>query len=288
MKSIKNSLKKLSHRLSGESSAHHLDFEANNNPREGLSELEVKRSLYHEGLPKVMQYKSYQFPEDVINVRVLESLDDFELRHDDIFLLSYPATSSHLLEDLVQSLLGKVSEKNSSPPQTTTSAKIQIARLEVSNPYGHIRWLKSLKSPRVFASNLPFDLMPAQLRISPSCKVICVVSCPWLSLISSTTQIIYLVRNPKDHIIAYYYQHRFKGVQLSLDDFIELYLTGYLLYGNYFEHVLSFWQLAQLWPDNVMFVTYEELKMVSAGRDIEDPRFQTFLRPPRFHWTLPS
>lgn len=74
------------------------------------------------------------------------------------------------------------------------------------------------------------------------------------------------MRNPKDHIIAYYYQHRFKGVQLSLDDFIDLYLTGYLLYGNYFDHVLSFWQLAQLYPENVFFVTYEELKMVRRER----------------------
>lgn len=75
-------------------------------------------------------------------------------------------------------------------------------------------------------------------------------------------QIIYLVRNPKDHVIAYYYHHRFKGVQMSLDDFIDLYLNGYLLYGNYFDHVLSFWQLSQLYPQNVFFVAYEEIKMV--------------------------
>lgn len=177
MKSIKNSLKKLSHRLSGEPSSQNLDFE--NNTKEGLSELDLKGSIYNEGLPKVINYKNYQFPEDIINVRVLESLEDFEIRCDDIFLLSYPATSSHLIEDLVRSLLGKVGEKNSAQSQTpeialtlnSKTTKIQIARLEVSNPYGHIRWLKSLKSPRVFVSNLPFDLMPAQLRFSPNCKV---------------------------------------------------------------------------------------------------------------------
>lgn len=164
MKSIKNSLKKLSYRLSfRESGSHNLD---DGQQHKLMTEIDAKRSIYREGLPKLMCYKNYEFPEDTISVRVLESLDDLEIRANDIFLLSYPATSSHLLEDIVHSLLTKVKEKSSA-----RSRKTAMARLEVSNPYGHIRWLKSLKSPRVFISNLPYDLMPAQLRTSPSCKV---------------------------------------------------------------------------------------------------------------------
>ena len=76
-------------------------------------------------------------------------------------------------------------------------------------------------------------------------------------------QIVYLARNAKDHLVAYYYHHRLKGTHVSLDDFIELYLGGYLLHGNYFDHVVSFWQLSRMYPDNVLLVTFEELKIVN-------------------------
>lgn len=77
-------------------------------------------------------------------------------------------------------------------------------------------------------------------------------------------QIIYLARNPKDHIVAYYYHHRLKGIQISLDDFIDLYMAGYLLYGSYFDHVVSYWQLSKIYPNNVLFISYEELKIVMS------------------------
>lgn len=47
---------------------------------------------------------------------------------------------------------------------------IPVGRLEASNQYGHLRWLKSLKSPRLLASHLPFDLIPKQLH-APNAKV---------------------------------------------------------------------------------------------------------------------
>jgi hypothetical protein len=72
-----------------------------------------------------------------------------------------------------------------------------------------------------------------------------------------------LVRNPKDHAVSYYYHHRVKGILSSFDDFFELYMNGHLLYGDWFKHVLSYWQLAQTFPDNVLFISYEEIKIVS-------------------------
>ncbi|KAI2807559.1 Sulfotransferase cytosolic 1B member 1-like [Blomia tropicalis] len=241
MKGIKNSLKKLSFtRLSvGESTHSNLtEFP------ELESELESKRSNYRECVAKIAKHGNFEFPEDAIHPRILDAIEDLEIREDDIFMFSYPASNGHLLEDMVRLLVNRDAQNRSEILHgRVKSDSIPVGRLEAANLYGHLRWLKSLKAPRLLASHLPFDLLPKQLH-SPMAKI------------------IYLARNPKDHIVAYYYHHRLKGIQISLDDFIDLYLNGYLLYGSYFDHVVSFWQLAKLHPSNVLFISYEELKIV--------------------------
>jgi len=46
-------------------------------------------------------------------------------------------------------------------------------------------------------------------------------------------------------------------------DFAQLYTKGHLAYGDWFDHVAGFWELAQKRPDQVLFISYEELKTVS-------------------------
>ncbi|CAG2105853.1 unnamed protein product, partial [Medioppia subpectinata] len=115
-------------------------------------------------------------------------------------------------------------------------------RLEAAHPYGHLRWLNALKSPRILASNLPLALMPDSVK-TPVCKI------------------IYVLRNPKDQSVSYYYQHRVKGILSSFDDFISLYMCGHLLYGDYFSHVIDYWRLSRMCPHNVFVLTFEELKL---------------------------
>ncbi|CAG2118544.1 unnamed protein product, partial [Medioppia subpectinata] len=111
-----------------------------------------------------------------------------------------------------------------------------------AHPYGHLRWLNALKSPRILASNLPLALMPDSVK-TPVCKI------------------IYVLRNPKDQSVSYYYQHRVKGILSSFDDFISLYMCGHLLYGDYFSHVIDYWRLSRMCPHNVFVLTFEELKL---------------------------
>ncbi|KAH9390553.1 Sulfotransferase cytosolic 1B member 1-like [Tyrophagus putrescentiae] len=202
MKGIKNSLKKLSIRLSRDfhsrDSFQSTTFDAHHE-EEVVVDIETKRHDYQQKIAKITTVRNYEFPEDANRSEILNSPEKVE--------------------------------------------SLPVGRLEASNQYGHLRWLKSLKSPRLLASHLPFDLIPKQLH-------------------APTAKIIYLARNPKDHIVAYYYHHRLKGIQISLDDFIDLYMAGYLLYGSYFDHVVSYWQLSKIYPNNVLFISYEELKIV--------------------------
>lgn len=172
MKGIKNSLKKLSFpRLSFRDSIHIQNYDQNLQGEEGVvSDIEAKRHDYRERVAKIATYRNFEFPEDAVHPRLLEALEDLDIREDDIFLFSYPASNGHLLEDMVRLMVNK-DEKNRSEILKREKAEcLPVGRLEVSNLYGHLRWLKSLKSPRLLASHLPFDLLPKQLH-APNAKV---------------------------------------------------------------------------------------------------------------------
>ncbi|XP_054711073.1 LOW QUALITY PROTEIN: uncharacterized protein LOC129220670 [Uloborus diversus] len=79
--------------------------------------------------------------------------------------------------------------------------------------------------------------------------------CPW----SSKAKYIFIARNPKDCCVSFYHHmrsHRFEG---SFDDFFEIFLSGETLFGDYFDHLLSWYQHRN--DPNVFFTTYEYMKV---------------------------
>ena len=49
----------------------------------------------------------------------------------------------------------------------------------------------------------------------------------------------------------------------SWSNFLQLFAKGHLVYGDWYDHVAGYWELAQQHPDQVLFISYEELKIVS-------------------------
>lgn len=49
----------------------------------------------------------------------------------------------------------------------------------------------------------------------------------------------------------------------SWNNFARLFADGHLVYGDWFEHVRGYWELAREFPEQVLFISYEELKVVS-------------------------
>ncbi|CAG2179412.1 unnamed protein product, partial [Oppiella nova] len=172
--------------------------------KDALIDKSIKRVAYLESFPKVLEYNGYELPGDVINAKVLDNLQDLDDRESDIFIVSYPQSGSAVVEELVMKLVDKKVEKTPS----RRARKAQVAKLEGAHPYGHLRWLNGLKAPRILTTNLPLNLMPNHVK-TPICKI------------------IYLLRNPKDQSVSYYYQHRVKGILSSFDDFISLYMSGH-------------------------------------------------------------
>ncbi|KAL1445952.1 hypothetical protein MTO96_028969 [Rhipicephalus appendiculatus] len=74
---------------------------------------------------------------------------------------------------------------------------------------------------------------------------------------------IYLARNPWDICVSFYHMMTnmsvfgFQGAKF--EDFVDTFVSGNFGYGDYFEHVAAGYALRE--QPNVLFVTYEELKM---------------------------
>ena len=77
----------------------------------------------------------------------------------------------------------------------------------------------------------------------------------------SAAKYIFAVRNPKDCCVSYFHHNRnFKIYDWSdgqFDVFFELFMSGQLAFGDYFDHLLGW--LPHLDDPNVLFLKYEDM-----------------------------
>ena len=99
-----------------------------------------------------------------------------------------------------------------------------------------------MASPRAFKSHFPYNIMPCG---SPS---------------DTPGRYIYVVRNPRDVAVSYFHHDRAAPVYplYKWNDYFEKFLKGDVDFGDYFDHVLSWW--AHKDDDNVLILKYEDMK----------------------------
>uniref|UniRef100_A0A8C0FDA5 Sulfotransferase n=1 Tax=Bubo bubo TaxID=30461 RepID=A0A8C0FDA5_BUBBB len=100
----------------------------------------------------------------------------------------------------------------------------------------------ALPLPRVFATHLPYYLLPRDLR-------------------NKRGRIIYVTRNPKDVMVSYYHFSKYISTLEEIPDFnlfMERFLAGKVLASSWLDHVAGWYSHAE--DFNILFVTYEEMK----------------------------
>ncbi|KAL1419512.1 hypothetical protein MTO96_025256 [Rhipicephalus appendiculatus] len=199
-------------------------------------------STYAASIPRAQSYKGVLLQGYLLHPHVIRGLADFKIRNDDVFIVTYPKSGTTWMEEIVSLIM------NGGDPDRVKNKLLvyRVQHLEVGPPVGHLWHLRKTRSPRLLATHLPLKLIPKQLQ-QAKCKI------------------IYVVRNPKDNAVSYYHHHKmstflgnFKG---SWDEFLEHYMSGHVVYGSWFDHVLPYWKFHLERPDRVMFVSFEELKI---------------------------
>ncbi|XP_012159835.1 estrogen sulfotransferase [Ceratitis capitata] len=195
----------------------------------------------------------WNWPETWISVPAVfkdnfSSIYDFEVRNDDVFIVTFPKSGTTWLQEASWLLLNKLDyEEAKRRHLLERSVFMDISTLygEKTNKGDSVAKAAELKSPRCIKSHLPAHLLPRQI---------------W----QKKVKLIYCARNPKDVVLSYGHFLRGKGAYNgSMEEFIDDFLNAETLYSPYWIHVYTMWQMRA--EPNIFFTTYEEMKQNLRG-----------------------
>ncbi|XP_070126142.1 sulfotransferase 1B1-like isoform X2 [Equus przewalskii] len=124
---------------------------------------------------------------------------------------------------------------------------IPNARITLTSPIelGDMSKFEELKmycKRRVIPTHLSYNMLPTDI-IQKQCKI------------------IYIIRNPKDTAVSLFHYYRenpnLPGIE-TWAAFLELFLRGDVVYGSWFDHVLSLEEHKN--DKNILIIFYEEMK----------------------------
>ena len=211
----------------------------------------VSRSLHslqhdHE-FPRKLRYRGILIPAFFSLKWIEEGMKGISKRPDDIWVVSYPKAGTTWTQQIVKLILNN-GEQDGKILDTSVP---WIETFLNSSPADIDRY----PSPRTFKSHFPYDFMPCGLpNITPG-------------------RYIYVARNPKDLAVSYYYHEKRKKhrTKLEWDLFFEDFMNGEVEFGNYFNHVLSWWNHKD--DRNVFFIKYEDMKKELSSAIVKIAKF---------------
>lgn len=150
---------------------------------------------------------------------------------DDVFIATYPKCGTTWMQNIVLYIFRKGEELR------------DLSDMHILCPFIDANGLKGIENmprPGTLKTHLPFSHVPY----------------------SPETKYIYVLRNPKDCCVSMYYHtksippHRYADA--TFDDFFEIFMSGEVEYGDYFDHLMSWYP--HLKDKQVFFTTYEDMK----------------------------
>ena len=111
-----------------------------------------------------------------------------------------------------------------------------------------MKMFNEMPSPRIFKSHSPYDMMAGGLPQTSPAKY------------------IYIVRNPKDVAVSFYYHvlgFLHNEYSQPWEHFFRLFMNGTVEFGLWFDNVLEWWKHRDV--ENILFLKYEDMKKDHRG-----------------------
>ncbi|CAK9297461.1 unnamed protein product [Gordionus sp. m RMFG-2023] len=199
--------------------------------------LNEKYECYVKEIEEAHIWQGILYPGFLFKPEVLNDIQSFKVRKDDIFIATFPKSGTTWTAEIVSLIKSEVNI----PFVKSLDISERVIHLETP-PNRSLKLLEDLGSPRIFGTHLPFHLLPDSIK-KGDCKV------------------IYVMRNPKDVAVSFYHHHRmakdlgnFSG---SFKDFLALFSAGKTVCGSWFDHVIGYWEQTE---KNILFLKYEDMK----------------------------
>ncbi|XP_028638513.1 amine sulfotransferase-like isoform X2 [Grammomys surdaster] len=183
----------------------------------------------------LFNFKEYNFEKAFVNIEDLEKMEDFEIRDDDVFIITYPKSGTIWTQHIL-SLIYYEGHRNKTENIST------IDRAPFLEYNIHNLDFAKMSSPRIFTSHLPYYLVPKGLK-------------------EKKTKILYIYRNPKDVLISFFHFSKwvvtFEPID-TIDNYVEKFLDGKVVGSRWFDHIRGWYEHRH--DFNIMFLSYEDLK----------------------------
>nr|XP_060609202.1 amine sulfotransferase-like [Anolis sagrei ordinatus] len=183
----------------------------------------------------LLKHKGCYFVQEAITPEYIDSLEDFEIRDSDIFLVTFPKSGTIWTQNILSLILHE-GHRNGTEDMDLLD-RVPWLEYNVRN----IDYVNR-PSPRLFATHLPYYLAPKGLKMKRG-------------------KVIYVIRNPKDVLVSYYHFSKVSVKLEEVEDFeiiMERFLAGKVVGNLWLDHVEG-WS-SQRDNLNILFLMYEEMK----------------------------
>lgn len=186
------------------------------------------------------KYKGYtvswmQSPEN------LEALQNFEVREDDIYCVTYPKAGTHWIWEIISLVLaeGDVTKIDRSVMNTMLDLTVAPSPDKVQFATPGYKLVEAFPNPRLIPTHVMEPLAPPQ----------------WAT---KKPKIIYFARNPKDLLVSFYHfaKDTVDPEFSTWEGFMKLFLSDEIPNGSWFDHVLRYWKHKD--EPNFLFLKYED------------------------------
>nr|XP_003215619.1 PREDICTED: amine sulfotransferase isoform X1 [Anolis carolinensis]XP_008118655.1 PREDICTED: amine sulfotransferase isoform X1 [Anolis carolinensis] len=183
----------------------------------------------------LLKHKGCYFVQEAITPEYIDSLEDFEIRDSDIFLVTFPKSGTIWTQNILSLILHE-GHRNGTENMDLLD-RVPWLEYNVRN----VDYVNR-PSPRLFATHLPYYLAPKALKIKRG-------------------KVIYVMRNPKDVLVSYYHFSKVSVKLEEVEDFeiiMERFLAGKVVANSWLDHIEG-WS-TQRDNLNILFLMYEEMK----------------------------
>nr|XP_042912893.1 sulfotransferase ssu-1 [Parasteatoda tepidariorum] len=156
---------------------------------------------------------------------------DYKPQAEDVFIVTYPKCGTTWMQNVALYIFRKGKELEEMSQFLRHCPFIDMCGKES---------IDKMPRPGAFKTHLPYTHMPY----------------------SSEAKYIFVARNPKDCVVSLFHHTRnqpgFMYWDGEFDDFFELFMAGQVEFGDYFDHLLSWYPHRN--DPNLYYTTYEDMK----------------------------